>query len=283
MATPGTTKIDMDTRHTPHIGEHMKQARHVRRLSQMELSLRVGVSQRHLSFIETGRAQPSREMLLALLDALELPLAQRNELLMKAGYAPYYPATALDSTDMQPVREALLQLLAAHDPNPAMVLDRQWNLVLVNQGMLALWRTLSGSDALVQAYESGAELNVLDLMLDPNGLQQLLVNRDELLEELHQRVWREVPHEPALQPRLDAFEARVAPAKRRSPHMTATMAPPSPVLAARVRVPGVEHELAFFSMFTTFGTPHDITAASLKVEHLFPADEATRAYVRRWL
>lgn len=260
----------------------MKQARHARRLSQMELSLRVGVSQRHLSFIETGRAQPSREMLLALLDALELPLAQRNELLMKAGYAPHYPTHALDSADMQPVRDALLQLLATHDPSPAMVLDRRWNLVLVNRGMTALWRTLSGSDALVRAYEEGAELNVLDLMLDPNGLQQLLVNRDELLDELHQRVWREVPNEPSLQPRLDVFEARSA-KKRHLSAAPSSMAPPSPVLAARFQVPGLSHELAFFSMFTTFGTPHDITAASLKVEHLFPADEATRAYVAQWL
>jgi|HigsolmetaAR203D_1030402.scaffolds.fasta_scaffold07841_3 transcriptional regulator with XRE-family HTH domain len=266
-----------------HVGEHMKQARQARRLSQMELSLRVGVSQRHLSFIETGRARPSREMLLALLDALELPLAQRNELLMKAGYAPHYPATSLDSPDMQPVREALLQLLSAHDPSPAMVLDRQWNLVLVNRGMLALWRTLSGSDALGLAYESGTPLNLLDLMLDPDGLQRLLVNREELLEHLHQRVWREVPHEPALQPRLEAFESRGHGARHRRGTAQATMAPPSPVLTAHFQVPCSDRQLAFFSMFTTFGTPHDITIASLKVEHLFPADEATRDFVRGWL
>ncbi|HWP18214.1 MAG TPA: helix-turn-helix transcriptional regulator [Burkholderiaceae bacterium] len=269
----------MDMNIDPPVGERVKALRQARRLSQLELSLRVGVSQRHLSFIETGRSQPSREMLLALMDALELPLAERNQLLIKAGFAPHYPQQPLASPDMAAVREALEQLLEAHDPCPAMVLDSRWNILLTNRGLAKLLQLLSGRDLLAEAQAAGRTLNVLDMLLDPNGLQRCFLNRDEILSLIHRRVWREVLHEPELEPRLAAFERLGI--TRRSPAQA--YPPPTPVVTSRLQVPGTSHPLAFFSMFTTFGTPHDITAASLKVEHLFPADGATRQFVQAWL
>jgi transcriptional regulator with XRE-family HTH domain len=250
------------------LGRHLKQLRSTRRLSQLELSLRVGVSQRHLSCIETGRARASRAMLLAVLDALDAPLAERNNALLAAGYAPVYGQRPLAAADMAPVREALSHLLKAHEPAPAMVLDEDWNLVQANAGVGRLLRLL-GVDAAV----FGPGANLLRLTLMPGGLAGLIVNAGEVCAEVFNRAQREAAEVPALASLVE--ELRPA-AQRWLERADAASAAPSPLLYTCLRA-AAGGELRFFSTFTTFGAPLDVTAASLRVEHLFPADDATRS------
>ncbi len=196
--------------------------RQQRRIGQLKLSLRVGVSQRHRSCIETGRARPSRAMLQALLDAQDAPLDQRNNALLAAGDAPAFARHALADAEMAPVRAALAHLLAAHGLAPAFVLDDAWTLLQANRGTLAVMG-LPG----VPAAALAGGLNLLQVLLAPGGLASAIVNADAVCAEL----WQRTQH---------------------------------------------GGQLRFFSAFTTFGAPLEVTAASLRVEHFFPADEATR-------
>lgn len=242
-------------------GTWLRRLRSGRHVSQLTLSMRVGVSQRHLSCIETGRARASREMLLALLDALEAPLAERNEVLLAAGFAPAYGQRALSQPDMAPAREALAHLLAAHEPAPAMVLDGVWNVVQANRGAAVLL-TLLGVDLARQ----GSGANMLRATIEPGPLRDALVNREEVCAEVWRRAQREAAHLPALRALVEELRPLAPP--------TGAPRPDVPLLLTRLRSPA--GELRFFSTFTTFGSPLDVTLASLRVEHLFPADEATR-------
>lgn len=239
-----------------------------RRISQLELSLRVGVSQRHLSCIETGRSRASREMLIAVLDALDAPLDERNKVLLAAGYAPAYRETSLDDPAMAPVRAALTHLLDAHDPAPALVMDGCWNLVMANKGLRGLMRLLGVDPAVLD----GGEFNLLRACLMPGGLRHLCANEEEVCAALWQRACGEARHVPALRPLLDELQPHVPRLAAPAPAMT-------PLMHTRLR--SSAGELALFSAFTTFGTPLDVTVASLRVEHFFPADAATREALAR--
>ncbi len=247
---------------TRHAGPVLRDIRRHRRLSQLELSLRVGVSQRHLSFLENGRARPSRAMLLALLDALEAPLPERNQALLAAGYAPVYAQHGLDHAEMAPVREVLARLLEAHEPAPALVLDAGWNLLHANRAA----HRLVGWLGVVPT--PGGTMNMLRLNFEPGPLRAALLNPDEVLPELWLRAQRESAHHAPLAALLRELAPHAPPPE---PHA----ATGSPVLSARLTTP--RGPLAFFSTFTTFGSPLEITTASLRVEHLFPADAPTRA------
>jgi transcriptional regulator with XRE-family HTH domain len=254
---------------TPPFAAALRQLRSRSRLSQQELSLRVGVSQRHLSCIETGRARPSREMLAALLDALDAPLAERNDTLLAAGYAPAFACRALAHAEMAPVRDALARLLGAHDPAPAVVMDDGWNLLQANRGMQAMLSLLGVPPA---ALAGG--LNLLRALLAPGGLAGALIDADAVCAEIWQRAQREAVHSAALRGVVD--ELRPLLPRRYAAAASATVPrPAAPLLETALRTVdgGV---LRFFSAFTTFGAPLDVTAASLRVEHFFPADEATR-------
>jgi len=235
-----------------------------RRLSQLELSLRTGVSQRHLSCIETGRSRAGRETLIALLDALGATLEERNQALLAAGYAPAHAERALDAPEMAPVRAALEQLLHAHDPTPALVLDGEYNVVMANAGLVRLLDLLG----LPGSQLAAGPLNLLRAVFAPEGLRALCVNEAELCGELWARASREAEHLPRLRALLEALRPALQPWGPIEPGGL-------PVLALRLRAAD-GRVLSFFSAFTSFGTPLDITLASLKVEHLFPADDATR-------
>lgn len=241
-----------------------------RRISQLELSLRVGVSQRHLSCIETGRSRASREMLLAVLDALDAPLEERNKTLLAAGFAPAYAETRLDQPEMAPVREALTHLLEAHDPAPALVMDGAWNLLMANRGLHALLRLLG-----VPPESVGPGFNLLRACLAPGGLRHLCVNELEVCAALWQRASSEAPHVPALRPLLEELRPHVLNDLKRA----MTPQPSTPLMHTRLH--SAAGELAFFSAFTTFGTPLDVSLASLRVEHFFPADAATKAALQQ--
>jgi transcriptional regulator with XRE-family HTH domain len=237
--------------------------RRQRRVSQLELGLRAGVSQRHLSCIETGRSRPTRGTLMALLDALEAPLPERNAALLAAGLAPAYSAHALDAPPMQPAREALAQLLHAPGSPPALVLDAEWNLVMANAGLQRLLGLL-GLDL------PPGPINLLDWLLGPGGLRGCLVNEAEVCGEVLARARREALHVPALAARLQALAPAVPAA--------APSAGQSPLLLTRLR--SRAGELQLFSMFSSFGAPLDVTLASLRIEHFFAADVHTAAALR---
>jgi len=243
-------------------GAGLRELRRQRRLSQLELAHRTGVSQRHLSCIETGRAHASRAMLLALLDAMDAPLEERNSALLAAGYAPQYPARSLADQDMIPVREALSHLLSTHEPAPAMVVDSAWNVVQVNDGVRRLAGLLD-----IPLVTSSGPFNLLRATFAPGGLSTQYVNRDEVCAELWLRAQREALHVPQLRGIMDELKPQVA-------NIDWQRRAPTPLLIARLR--SKHGELRFFSSFTTFGCPLDITVESLRVEHLFPADARTR-------
>lgn len=239
--------------------------RKTRRVSQLELSLRAGVSQRHLSCIETGRARAGRETLIALLDALGASLEERNQALLAAGYAPAHAERALDAPEMAPVRAALEQLIHANGAAPALVLDGDYNVVMANAGLARLL-TLMGlpAEALLSQ-----PLNLLRAVFAPGGLRALCVDEAWLCNEMWARATREAEHLPRLRALLDELRPTLQPWTASEP------AGNLPVLAFRLRAAD-GRVLSFFSTVTSFGTPLDITLASLKVEHLFPTDEVTR-------
>ncbi|WP_370291081.1 helix-turn-helix transcriptional regulator [Nocardioides sp.] len=237
----------------------LREARARRRISQLDLSLELGISQRHLSFVELGRARPSRDLLLRWLGQLDVPLPERNRALVAAGHAPAYDDSPLGAPELAEQRAALAHLLASHDPWPAFVIDAAWNLVAANAGAARLFAVLG--------VEVAEEANLLDLALGP--LAGLIVNLPEVAASLLEQLRAEAVHEPSLRERLALVEAAVADL----PAPTGPRFPPTLV----TRYASTAGELAFLSMFTTFGTPHSVTLASLRAELMFPADDATRA------
>lgn len=252
------------------VGELLRQWRERRRLSQLDLALQTEISTRHLSFVETGRSRPSREMILRLAEQLDLPLRERNHLLLAAGYAPVYGETALEAAPMAAVREAVRQVLAAHEPYPAVVVDRGWQLVEANASV-ALFTAGVAPDLLAPP------ANVLRATLHPAGLAPRIVNLGEWRAHLLGRLRRQVAltADPALARLYD--ELRAYPCDQPEPAVELP-GPGEIVVPLRIRHGG--RELAFFSTIATFGTPLDVTVADLAIESFFPADPTTAAALR---
>jgi transcriptional regulator with XRE-family HTH domain len=262
-------------RPSPALPETLREARKARRMSQLELSMRVGVSQRHMSFVESGRSNPSRELLIAWLQELEAPLAVCNAAMIQAGYAPAYSAAPLGDPALTQANAAMSQLLQAHDPMPALLLDADWNLLRMNHGAGWLAVTLM---PWVASVPPGTPMNMLDLLTHPEGFTRHMVNLDEVGPTMLAHLRAEASAHPPLTPRVEAF-ADMLRVRLSTERLHAGWSPPTaPVLTTRFAT--VHGELAFFSMFTTFGTPQDITLASLRIEHMFAADDATRAVIR---
>lgn len=259
--------------------ETLRQARKDCRLSQLELSLRLGVSQRHISFVESGRSKPSRELLVAWLQELNTPLILRNDIMLQAGYAPVYNTTQLDDPTLAQVNEALQQLLLAHDPQPALVIDAQWNLLRLNRGGQWLAAALMPG---ISSLTGDAQINLLDMLVHPEGLTQTITNLPEVGPAFLSRLRHEASAQPAIIPKVDAFaallDARLGTQYVQKKSQKSWLPPLAPVLTTDYATQ--YGELSFFSMFTTFGTPQDITLASLRVEHMFAANTATYAVLR---
>lgn len=260
--------IDMPT---SSLSDTLRQVRKARRLSQLELSLRLEVSQRHVSFVESGRAKPSRDLLLAWLQELDTPLVVRNEAMLQAGYAPVYSSAGLGDPVLEQMNGALQHMLAAHDPMPAVVIDAHWNVLRLNRGGEWLVATLM---PWVAELSDAAPTNLLDLFVHPEGFTKSLVNLREVGPVLLAHLRHEAIVQPAIAPKVEAFAALLRDRVGGQGLQGGGARPTAPVLTTRYGTP--YGELAFFSMFTTFGTPQDITLESLRVEHLFAADEATR-------
>ena len=252
------------------VGELVRRWRGRRRLSQFELALESGISARHLSFVENGRSAPSRGTVLRLAEELDLPLRERNYLLLAAGYAPVYSEAALDSPEMSAVREAVSQVFTGHEPYPAVVVDRGWNLVDANESV-ALFT--EGVDPELLAPPT----NVLRISLHPEGIAQRIVTLGEWRAHLLGRLRRQV----ALTADTDLArllnELRAYPCDQPEPEVEVP-GPGDIVVPLRLRHDG--RDLAFFSTVATFGTPLDITVAELAIESFFPADPETASVLR---
>lgn len=255
----------------------LQRARKASRLSQLELSMRIGVSQRHVSFVENGRAKPSRELLMTWLNELEVPLAVRNSVMLQAGYAPAYSATPLHAPALEQANAALQQLLKTHDPMPAMVINAQWDLLHINRGAKWLASTLMPWAASCIANQS---LNLLDMLVHPDGFAKMLVNLDEVGPVFLSELSHDVSVNPQLAAKRDAFAELLRYRLGFHGLHTSWTQPASPLLTLRFATR--YGELAFFRMYSTFGTPQDITLSSLRVEHMFAADEATTDAIREY-
>jgi transcriptional regulator with XRE-family HTH domain len=253
----------------------LRQVRQARRFSQLELSLRLGVSQRHVSFVESGRAKPSRELLMAWLQELEVPLAVRNEAMLQAGYAPVYSTALLSDPALMQVNNALEHLLRTHDPMPALVIDAHWNLLRLNRGGQWLATTLM---PWATDLTDTAPINLLDMLVHPEGFTKSIVNLDEVGPVLLAHLRHEASIHSAIADKVDAFAALMHNRLGGKILQTSWAQPTAPVLTTRYTT---KHgELAFFSMFATFGTPQDITLASLRIEHMFAANETTHTVLK---
>jgi transcriptional regulator with XRE-family HTH domain len=254
------------------VGPLLRDWRRRRRLSQLDLALDAEVSARHLSFVETGRSKPSRELLLHLAEHLEVPLRERNSLLLAAGYAPSYGERALDSKDLVLVRQALDKILASHEPFPAVIVDRRWDLVAGNRPAMTLL-TDGVADHLLDP-----PVNALRVCLHPEGLAPRIVNFDQYASHLLERLRRQAAFSG--DPELTALGAELSayPGVKDDP---APMTEPAEMLFVPLVLRAVDgSELTFFSTLATFGTALDVTVAELAIESFFPADRTTEQALR---
>ena len=250
----------------PPVGQLLREWRERRRLSQLELSIQADISARHLSFVETGRSRPTPEMIVRLTEHLEVPLRERNQLLLAGGYAPAYPQHGLDEPELAAVREALRLVLRGHEPYPALVINRWWDLVDANAAISVL--VAGCAPDLLRP-----PVNVLRLSLHPDGMAARIANlaqwRCHLLEQLHRRVVH------TADPRLRQLEEEVA----GYPGGAADGAAPSDVvLPLRLRVG--DRELSLFSVEARVGTATDVTVEELSIETFYPADADTAQALR---
>jgi transcriptional regulator with XRE-family HTH domain len=252
-----------------HVGEYLREWRQRRRLSQLDLASEAEISARHLSFMETGRSTPSRDMVLRLAERLDVPLRERNVMLVAAGFAPAFPQRPLDDPALQAARQAVNLVLKVHEPNPALAVDRHWNLVSANRMVSPL---LDG----VPKRLLGAPFNVLRLSFHPEGLASRTVNLAEWCAHLLERLQRqcETTADPVLVALYDELKSYPIPAQRT----------PRSALSESVAVPFQmrlgDEVLSFISTTMVFGTPVDITLSELAIETFFPADEVTAVRMR---
>ncbi|HVQ59603.1 MAG TPA: helix-turn-helix transcriptional regulator [Solirubrobacterales bacterium] len=254
-------------RSQPEVGLLLREWRERRRVTQLGLALDAGISARHLSFVETGRSQPGRDMLLRVMGQLEVPFREQNRLLFAAGHAPAYPERPFDDPDLAPVRDALDLILSSHEPYPAVAVDRGWNMVAANAAMLALTEGVEIDPELLEP-----PINVIRIGLHPRGLAPLFVNlgawHAHWLKRLESQLM--ATGDAQLVALIDEVAGFPVPE-----HEAASEAAGGEMLGpVRMRTPD-GRELAFFGMFASFDTPFEVTTSELAIELLFPADRTT--------
>lgn len=265
----------MNSHRAAAIGPLIRDWRQQRRLSQLELALEAEISQKHLSFVESGRSQPSRDMVLLLAEHLGVPLRERNTLLLAAGFAPVYLERALEDPALQAAKAAIDLILTGHEPYPALAVDRHWTLLAANAAVAPLLALVVDAELL------RPPVNVLRLALHPGGLAAATVNFDEwrahILARLRQQV--RIAADPVLADLL--AELLVYPASSvGSGSGRVPMPVVEPAIAVPLRLRVGDGVLSFISTTTVFGTPVDITLSELALETFFPADAATGAALR---
>ncbi|MEU7796670.1 helix-turn-helix domain-containing protein [Micromonospora tulbaghiae] len=247
------------------VGELLRQWRQRRGLSQLDLAIAADVSARHVSLVETGKSKPSSDMILRLADQLHVPLRDRNRLLLAGGFAPRYAESPLDHNALSAVHDAVRRVLRAHEPYPAVVFDRRWNIVMTNRAVDPFFAQVA-PDLL------RPPVNLVRLGLDPRGLARMVVNLADVRAVFRARISRQLAAAP--DPELTAlYEELLAP----EPQNTSSQRiEPDVVIPMILRVGG--RELRLFSTITTFGTPMDITIDEIAIESYYPADVESAAY-----
>jgi transcriptional regulator with XRE-family HTH domain len=259
----------------PHAGDLLRQWRQRRRLSQLDLAIAADVSSRHLSFVETGRSRPTSDMILRLAEHLDVPLRDRNALLLAGGYAPAYPERGLTAPELHAVRHALKRVLKGHEPYPAVVVNRWWELVDANAGIALFTRQVKP-----ELLEPPA--NVLRLSLHPDGMAPRIANLPEWRAHLLARLRHQA--EATGDERLAELHDELAayPGGQAEPPPARAVPIPGVVVPLRYRAaggPGSEQgrELSFLSITAMIGTPMDVTVSELAIESFYPADAPTAA------
>jgi transcriptional regulator with XRE-family HTH domain len=259
----------MDTQHPP-VGHLIREWRGRRRMSQLDLALETEISQRHLSFIESGRAAPSRDMVLRLAEQLDVPLRQQNRMLLAAGFAPTYPERPVDDVAFKPAMDAIGLVLKAHEPNPALAVDGCWNMIQGNAAIAPFLQGIENPKLLEPP------INVLRLSLHPDGLASRIENLSEWRAHVLERLRR--LSAVSGNPQVAELEAEL----RTYPHRASS----GPVrhdysnIAVPLRIKAGDMTLSFISTVTVFGTPLDVTVSEVAIESFFPADAATAEVLR---
>lgn len=252
------------------VGALLRHWREVRGKSQFDLSLDTGVSQRHISFIEIGRSMPSRQMLIDIATALDMPLRDRNTLLLAGGYAPIYPDGAWEGPEMRSITKALERILHQHEPFPALVMDRYWNVLMTNRAAPRFFGRFTDLSA------RKSPRNMLHLMFDPDGMRPFVADWPSVAESLIQRVYREAVGrvvDEKVKELLTILLAYPDVEPGWSPPKATSLQSAMPVIPIGFVKDG--KLLNYFSMVTTVGTPRAVAAQELRIECMFPADEAT--------
>jgi transcriptional regulator with XRE-family HTH domain len=249
------------------VGPLLREWRRRRRLSQLELALEAGISARHLSFVETGRSKPGREMLLRTLEHLEVPFRERNELLLAAGHAPAFSQRSLDDPEIAPVREALDLILKGHEPYPAVVVDRVWDVVAANAAAAALSARAGVDPALLEP-----PVNAIRIGLHPRGLAPMIVGLAGWRAFWRERLERQlaITGDERFATLIEELDGYPALPEEPRPDDLAASGLPGPL---RLRTP--VGELSVLGVFATIDTPFEVTTSELAVELIFPADRAT--------
>jgi transcriptional regulator with XRE-family HTH domain len=266
MTSPPPRSAPATTDHP--LGDLLRQWRSARRMSQMDLALEAGISTRHLSYVETGKARPSRELVALLAGALDMPMRDRNALLVVAGYAPGYRETALSDPQMTLVRRAIEFILAQQEPYPAFVVNRHWDVLMANQGLARVFDWLRDG---VQPHG-----NIMRQVFDPADMRPFVENWEEVAGDLIGHLHHEAATDKTSRALLDEVLAYPdVPARWEQRELGAA---PLPLMTVTFRKG--EQRLTFFSTLTTFGTSRDITLEELRVECMFPADDETAAFCK---
>ncbi|MGW7356953.1 MmyB family transcriptional regulator [Streptomyces sp. NPDC054802] len=257
------------------VGPLLRRWREERRISQLELALRADSSARHISFVETGRSRPSQEMVLRLAEHLDVPVRERNSLLLAAGYAPRYAETPLDDPSMEALREGMERLLQGYEPYPALVVDGAYNVLAANRGIAML---LDG----LPEHLLTAPLNAMRITLHPEGLAPRIRNLPEWRGHLLEQMRRQLApaRSGALRRLYDEVAAYPLPEGAGDERSVAPGEAPYPYFALPLRIEHAGRTLSFVSSISTFNTPLDVTVAELAIETLLPADPATAQYLR---
>lgn len=257
-------------------GTVLRDWRHHRRLSQLALATQSGISQRHISFLETGRSNPSQPMVLALSESLDIPLRERNALLHSAGYAACYAEQPLDEDAIAVFHGALKATLEHHEPYPAMVLDGRWNMVMANDAALRFFAIFIDPFAALERMGSPTEFQIVRLCLSDLGLKPYIVNWQELTSTFLQRARRALvvnPNDVLLPVLIEEIQSHPdAPEQWQTPDWST---PPAP--AVNMVLEKDNQRYALFTMLAHFGAPQHVTIEELTVESFYPADEETRA------
>lgn len=257
-------------------GPLLRQWRTARRMSQQQLAIESEVSTRHISYVENGKSAPSREMVLILASALDLPLRERNSLLSAAGFAAVYRETSLGAPEMLPVRQAFDTILSHHEPYPAIVISRTWDLVNMNNAfarLLTLFFDTPPVDPIIIQ-------NMMHALFHPAGVRPYVVNWEEVAGILLDRLYRESIVELETSDSRKLMDALLAYPGVSSQLREVDLAAP-PEVCITVKLKKDDIELEFFTTLTTLGTPMDVTAQELRIESYFPADETTGEWLRK--